>query len=165
MSLPEENTIDATPLFERIDQEKGGAARFARLLHISPQRLGNWRRRGIPASKLTAVAAGLGTTAEDYLASIGKAPPRVAQPMAVYRTVDEEQLMQDYRAGSPTWRLVLRLLARLPENEQEQLASALNLLLTRLGAPTAPSESRAAPSSERFAQRTREQPDKTSSQK
>lgn len=120
------------PLFQRLDAKGPGArASFARAMNVSQPRLTNWRKRGVPAAELPRVAAGLGMTVEQYLAEGGK-PNAARQDLPVYVVDHERQLLERYRASSPSWQLTLRLLASLAPADQEMVAQTLNAILTRL---------------------------------
>lgn len=136
----DEDRIPAALLFQRIDAVKGGSAEFARALEISPQRLSNWRTRGIPASALPRVAAQLGITVEAYLAASGRPVSRAEQPRAAYLTNDEQQLLEHYRRATPNWQLTLRLLAKLPSEEHTTVSSSVNVLLAKIAADAVPDE-------------------------
>jgi hypothetical protein len=136
--MPEDKKrIPAKLLFERL-QDRGTSAAFAKALEMSPQRLSNWKTRGIPASELPQVAAALGISVEEYLAASGRPVTRLEQPMAPYVTREEQQLLDDYRKASPSWQLSLRLLAKLPSGEQENVSTSVNVLLAKIAADPVP---------------------------
>lgn len=129
----DKDRIPSGPLFERL-KDKGTASAFARALQISPQRLSNWRKRGVPAALLPQVAAAIGASAEEYLAAAGRPIARVEQPTAPYLTTEERQLIEDYRKATSGWRLTLRLLAKLPSQEQQEMSSSVNVLMAKITA-------------------------------
>jgi hypothetical protein len=90
--------IDAKPLFDKLDSEKGAAAKLVIRLGVSHGRLANWRTRGLPAAMLPEVAAYLGMTTDGYLEKIGRVSVRrMLQPPGQY-TIEGEQLLADFYA-------------------------------------------------------------------
>lgn len=51
---------------------------------------------------------------------------------------DEAGLLADYRAAHPSWRLSLRLLARLRTTAQPEVSESVNALLAKIAADPAP---------------------------
>lgn len=72
-----EQVISSRPLFEAIGDERGSKARWAKRLGETHAVLTNWKTRGIPASKVGAVAEAMGITYEDYMARTGRKRPKL----------------------------------------------------------------------------------------
>lgn len=136
----DEDRIPSKPLFDRLIGA-GASAAFARKMDISPQRLSNWKKRGIPATSLPSVAAKLGLSVEQYLEAAGRPIPRAEQPSAPYLTREEQQLVDSYRKASPGWQLTLTLLARTPVEDQPKLSRDMNILMTTIFGKAAPDSS------------------------
>lgn len=82
-----ETTVSAGLLFRYLGNDHGVQARFAKEVDESPQTINNWKRRGIPKSKLLDVARAIGVDVHQYLADPdGKRlplPARVGVPQVV----------------------------------------------------------------------------------
>jgi|CXWL01.1.fsa_nt_gi hypothetical protein len=128
--------ISSEPLFTRIGDSFGAAAKFALGSGISHQRLTNWKRRGIPAAELPAVAAALGISVEQYLKETGQATSHVArQVTGSYLTDDERELLDLYRAATGRWKIAIKHMAKLRGDDvQDEAAESMTILLAKIAA-------------------------------
>lgn len=89
-----EKGVPAKPLFDRLEG-RGARASFAKKINVSPARLSNWEKRGIPAAAVPVVAQALSLTTDQYyeLAKSGKKSGEKIIP-----TSDGEKLLVILRA-------------------------------------------------------------------
>lgn len=127
--------IPAAPLFSRLGEKAGAAAKFARDLGISEQRLTNWKRRGIPPGSLPTVAAHIGVSVESYLQEAGVAPLAAHSPVADYLTEDEKEMIVLYRAATGRWKVAIKHMAKLRgDHAQDEAAESLTIILAKIAA-------------------------------
>lgn len=128
--------ISSAPLFTRIGDSFGAAAKFALGSGISHQRLTNWKRRGIPSAELPAVAAALGISVEQYLKETGQTTPQVArQVTGSYLTDDERELLDLYRAATGRWKIAIKHMAKLRGDAvQDEAAESMTVILAKIAA-------------------------------
>jgi SOS-response transcriptional repressor LexA len=81
--MAEETGVSARPMLDRLP-ERGDKAKFAKKIGVAPQDITNWSKRGVPHSKVRAVAKALGITTDQYYAEAGAPPPsgKPADPRA-----------------------------------------------------------------------------------
>lgn len=48
------------------------------------------------------------------------------------RTEDERDMLEKYRKASPRWRLSLRYLAEVPDDEQNEVSESVNVLMAKI---------------------------------
>lgn len=130
--------ISCHPLFARLTKP-GAAARFARDMVVSHQRLTNWKRRGVPSAMLPEITATLGMTVEEYLHEAGREPLMARQTTSFYLTDDERELVELYRAATGRWKVAIRHMAALRgDTRQDEAADSMNYVLAKIAADPAP---------------------------
>ncbi len=88
----------ARPLIEWLDSKgRGAKSKFARDINISPARLTNWLRRGVPEGQLYVVADKMGMSYERYRRLIGTLPPLSSSDSIAFT----EKLIDDIRHLPP----------------------------------------------------------------
>jgi hypothetical protein len=108
-------TISAAPLFARL-KSRGAKAAFAKQLLISEQVLANWKKRGIPASRIPAVSAALQMTMEEYYRLSGND--------------SDQKIKKQFMPGSDSEKLfvLLRTLLDTDAETREEIFAAVNAL-------------------------------------
>lgn len=130
--------IPSGPLFARL-AKPGQAAKFARDIGLSHQRLTNWRRRGVPAAELPSITAALGMTVEQYLTEAGRPPTELRQSSSFYLTDDERELLELYRRASGRWKVAIKHMAKLRgDAAQDEASESLMVVLAKISAEPVP---------------------------
>lgn len=95
--VEKEPTIPALPLKSWLATKgRGAKTQFAKKLNISPGRLANWLRRGIPQGKVRAVALAMSVDYDGYLALAG-----VIETKPKQIDIDDVSIMKDITALPP----------------------------------------------------------------
>lgn len=109
---------------EKLGMSKADLARAAK---CSNSAVGQWEKgdtKNLKLDNLFAVADALKISAREL--AMGTPEPAPAH------NKEEEELLGKYRAASPRWRLSLRLLAGVRDEDQDEISESVNMLMARI---------------------------------
>lgn len=108
-------------------------AELARIAGCSDSAVGQWESgntKNLKLRYLFAVADALKTTARELAIGEPEPPAGLAS--------DELEMLTKYRAASPRWRLSLRLLADVRDEDQDEISESVNILMAKIFAKPVP---------------------------
>lgn len=100
---------------------------LARAAKVSDSAVGQWERgdtKNLKLHVLFAVADALQMSARELATGETERPADLP--------ADEIEILEKYRQASPRWKLSLRLLADVRDNDQEEVSESINLLMAKI---------------------------------